>query len=510
MKTKTFFVLTLMIVASAMIYAVEMSPGWTYGAELGLSRGDNAGSKENFAPIGRGFLQLEILNPFYLRHGVGFTPLHASKTYSTNAFLGDVRFTFHPMKEKKYSGFVFAGVGAALDLGHGRQDVVPLIPMGLGFHWRMKPGLNLETTLAYNLSNSDDLDGRPRVSGDMNTFTGKKQDGFYSLTFGLAFSDPGPKSTVPKQKEEPIIVVPVEKPVAKPVVEEKPVVDLKKVDSDGDGISDYDEINIYKTDPLKADTDGDGLSDGDEILKYKTDPLKADTDGDGLKDGEEALTYKTDPLKADTDGDGISDGDEVLKYKTDPLKPDTDGDGLNDGDEVLKYKTDPLNVDTDRDGLGDGDEVLNYKTDPLNPDTDGGSVNDGDEVAAGTDPLNPKDDVLDLSEGASFSLEGIMFETAKTTILPESAEILEKAYKALEANPDVKILIVGHTDNVGSASSNLTLSQGRADSVKKWLVDKGIAADRIRTDGKGLTEPRASNDTVEGRALNRRIEFVVE
>ena len=53
MKTKTFFVLTLLIMASAMIYAVEISPGWTYGAELGLSRGDNAGSKENFAPIGR-------------------------------------------------------------------------------------------------------------------------------------------------------------------------------------------------------------------------------------------------------------------------------------------------------------------------------------------------------------------------------------------------------------------------------------------------------------------------
>ncbi len=76
----------------------------------------------------------------------------------------------------------------------------------------------------------------------------------------------------------------------------------------------------YKTDPLKVDTDGDGLSDGDEVLKYKTDPLKADTDGDGLSDGDEVLKYKTDPLKVDTDGDGYSDGDEI-KNKTNPLDP---------------------------------------------------------------------------------------------------------------------------------------------------------------------------------------------
>ena len=56
----------------------------------------------------------------------------------------------------------------------------------------------------------------------------------------------------------------------------------------------------------------------------------------------------------------------------------------------------------------------------------------------------------------------------------------------------------------------MTLSKNRADAVKKWLVDKGIATDRIRTDGKGESQPKATNDTAEGKALNRRIEFVVE
>ncbi|MFC5370529.1 thrombospondin type 3 repeat-containing protein, partial [Arcanobacterium bovis] len=154
------------------------------------------------------------------------------------------------------------------------------------------------------------------------------------------------------------------------------------LDSDGDGVSDLDEI-AKGTDPNKADTDGDGVNDGDEIAKG-TDPLKPDTDGDGLNDGDE-IAKGTDPLKPDTDGDGLNDGDEVNKYRTDPKNPDTDGDGVSDGDEIAKG-TDPLKPDTDGDGVNDGDEIAKG-TDPLKPDTDGDGVSDGDEIAKGTDPL---------------------------------------------------------------------------------------------------------------------------
>lgn len=87
--------------------------------------------------------------------------------------------------------------------------------------------------------------------------------------------------------------------------------DSRAIDSDGDGLNDYDEINIYNTNPNLIDSDFDGLSDYDEIMIYKTDPLKADTDGDGLNDYEEVKIYGTDPLKVDTDGDGYSDYEEV-------------------------------------------------------------------------------------------------------------------------------------------------------------------------------------------------------
>lgn len=122
------------------------------------------------------------------------------------------------------------------------------------------------------------------------------------------------------------------------------------LDSDGDGLSDDDERNIYGTDPHNPDTDGDGLSDGDEVRIYHTNPLRKDTDCDGLTDGEEVLTYHTNPLNPDTDGDGLPDGLEVgvtvnpdpvncphvkldlcPQSHTDPLRADTDGDGCSDG-----------------------------------------------------------------------------------------------------------------------------------------------------------------------------------
>lgn len=284
-------------------------------------------------------------------------------------------------------------------------------------------------------------------------------------------------------------------------------------DTDGDGLKDGEEVKRYRTNPLKTDTDGDGLSDGDEVFKYKTDPNKADTDGDGLSDGDEVLIYKTDPLKVDTDGDGLSDGDEVLKHRSDPLKVDTDGDGLSDWDEVKVHNTDPTKVDTDGDGLSDYDEVTKHKTDPLKVDTDDGGVNDGAEIARGTNPLNPKDDVLKetiiLEKGKTVVLEGVNFQTGKATLTKDSEVTLEKAFIALVANPDVKVLIAGHTDITGSRQTNQRLSEQRAEAVKTWLVRKGIPASRLTTVGKGPDEPIDDNGTVEGRARNRRIEFRV-
>src|SRR5208283_3442729 len=93
-------------------------------------------------------------------------------------------------------------------------------------------------------------------------------------------------------------------------------------DPDHDGLTNAEEKELG-TDPHNPDTDGDGISDGDEVLKYHTDPLKVDTDGDGLSDYDEIFKYHTDPLKFDTDGGGVGDGDEI-KNKTNPLDSSDD------------------------------------------------------------------------------------------------------------------------------------------------------------------------------------------
>ncbi|MBI2439911.1 MAG: OmpA family protein [Lentisphaerae bacterium] len=95
------------------------------------------------------------------------------------------------------------------------------------------------------------------------------------------------------------------------------------LDSDADGLSDEEE-RALGTDPNNPDTDGDGLTDGEEVKIYKTDPLNPDTDYDGLNDGEEIHKYKTNPLVRDTDKGGVADGHEVKEDSTNPLDPSDD------------------------------------------------------------------------------------------------------------------------------------------------------------------------------------------
>lgn len=282
-----------------------------------------------------------------------------------------------------------------------------------------------------------------------------------------------------------------------------------KDDTDRDGLYDDDEEEIYGTDPENPDTDGDGLKDGEEVKTYFTDPKNPDSDGDGLNDGDEVKKYLTKPNNPDTDGDGLRDGAEVTSYMTNPLLQDTDGDGLGDGQEVNDFKTNPLVTDTDGDLLGDGDEALKYKTNPLKADTDNGSVDDGTEVRRGSDPLNAADDVVkeEIKIGEVIILEGINFETNSARITPDSEERLLKAYNTMVNNPAIEVEISGHTDSRGSNSKNQVLSEQRANSVKEWLVAKGIAPGRIATVGYGEDNPIAPNDSEENMLKNRRIEF---
>jgi outer membrane protein OmpA-like peptidoglycan-associated protein len=103
---------------------------------------------------------------------------------------------------------------------------------------------------------------------------------------------------------------------------------------------------------------------------------------------------------------------------------------------------------------------------------------------------------------------GITFDVGKSTIKPESMGEINRIAKLMQDNPDLKFSVEGHTDSAGSAAMNQTLSDARSKAVVDKLVEAGIPADRFQSAGKGQTSPIADNSTDEGRAKNRRVEFV--
>ncbi len=436
------------------------------------------------AGIGVGYLEAEVKKP--------------AAYFSSLIVPVDARVIIEPLKEGKVTPFFFGGLGM-MRFNPVNKNNVPLprntlkeyskttvvVPLGAGAQYFITSNTAVELAGSYNMILSDNVDDIKVGSNDAYWTIGLNL-----FAFVQSMNDDLDGDGLKNDEEKQIGTDPL------------------NPDTDGEGLRDGEEVMTYKTNPLNPDTDGDELNDKVEIFTYKTNPNNKDSDNDKLTDGAEVLRILTNPLKADTDGDGLIDGDEVLTYHTNPLKVDTDGDTLGDGEEVLKYKTDPLKVDTDGDGLSDSDELLKYQTNPLVVDTDAGGMEDGKEITAGLNPLDPSDDVPIIKVGERIILEGVNFQTGKTTLLPSAKIILDQVAMSLLANQTAEVAIHGHTDNVGGAKSNMKLSVGRAEAVKDYIVSKGVTASRITTKGFGFTKPIGDNSKPEGRAKNRRIEFV--
>jgi len=123
------------------------------------------------------------------------------------------------------------------------------------------------------------------------------------------------------------------------------------------------------------------------------------------------------------------------------------------------------------------------------------SVGDAGDIAAA------------LKKDCHVPLYGITFDFNKTTLRPDSEGTLQRILAFLQRETALAVEVQGHTDNIGGDDYNLKLSQGRADSVKAWLVQHGVTATRIATRGYGRQQPIADNDSDEGRAKNRRVEL---
>ncbi len=273
-------------------------------------------------------------------------------------------------------------------------------------------------------------------------------------------------------------------------------------DTDSDGITDYTEIEILKSNPLSYDTDRDGLPDGRE-LELNTDLSSADSDNDGLDDLHEVEISKSNPGSADSDFDGLTDYDEY-RLGTNPNDGDSDDDGIMDFDDKCpnKYGYPELmgcppkerGVTFIRDTVVKYDTVIVYQA----PD-----------IRVEKDTIEVIREIIRVEQGSSYRPNGINFKTGSAAIKVESELILDLVVEWLNKNPDISIRINGHTDSQGGFDYNMKLSKNRAIAVKKYLVSQGISSARLFTEGFGYSKRIDFTGTPKGEARNRRIEFII-
>ncbi|MCA9666776.1 MAG: OmpA family protein [Myxococcales bacterium] len=252
------------------------------------------------------------------------------------------------------------------------------------------------------------------------------------------------------------------------------------LDSDGDGCP--DKVDKCPHQP----EDKDGFKDDDCC----PDP---DNDEDGIAD----KVDKCPNLPEDKDGYQDSDG---------CPEPDNDNDGIPDISDKCPNKPEDFDGFQDNDGCpdddNDNDRIPDIKDKcPNQPeDYDGDRDDDG---------CPDKYKLVVVTQNKIELKQKVYFATARTRILARSFRLLNEVGSALKDNPKIHVRIEGHTDSRGSDAYNLRLSQGRANSVRLYLIRRGIDAARMEAKGYGESNPIASNRTRTGRAQNRRVEFTI-
>ena len=258
---------------------------------------------------------------------------------------------------------------------------------------------------------------------------------------------------------------------------------MEDIDSDGDGV--VDRLDQCPDTPSGVKVD------------YKGCPL--DSDGDGVYDYLDSCPGTPRGVRVDNQGCPV----------------DSDGDGVYD--DTDQCPNTPRGVSVDNRGCpldSDGDGVYDYLD--RCPNTPGGVRvdnqgcpidSDGDGVYDDMDrcPGTPKG--VSVNEVGCWVLKDVYFDTNKWDIKSQFYPSLDEVVEVLNNNPGLKVEIQGHTDNVGSAKYNQTLSEKRAKAVMEYIIKKGIDKDRLSAVGYGLTRPVSDNSTPEGRSLNRRTQI---
>ncbi len=284
-------------------------------------------------------------------------------------------------------------------------------------------------------------------------------------------------------------------------------------DKDEDGVPDKYDL-CKNTEPkyrryvdsvgCPADTDKDGILDADDKCPDVAGPAEfngcPDSDADGIQDKVDACPNLAGIAKfngcPDTDGDGVSDKEDGCPTVAGSAAfggcPDTDGDGVEDRKDKCPSVAGAI--------AGEGC-----------PDTDGDGVfNNIDkcpEIAGTVASKGCPEIKREVVQKIALAAKGINFENGKAVITASSFKSLDDLATLLNTYPGASVEIQGHTDNNGAAEANKTLSQDRANAVKRYLSAGGVAEARMTAVGYGQEVPIADNATPAGKAKNRRVDF---
>jgi outer membrane protein OmpA-like peptidoglycan-associated protein len=348
------------------------------------------------------------------------------------------------------SGRLFVDAHAGVGLTGGLSRF--MFDAGVGFEWTLTPQLGLGPALRY---------GQLHSNTDDRTVDAK----FWSLGLSVTLR-PAPPAPPPPEPPPP-----PPPPPPKPAPPK---------DSDGDGVTDdldkcpdkpegtHPDPNPERKGCPAGDADLDGVTDDVDKCPNEAQGVWPDPDRPGCPD-------------KDDDRDGVPNHEDQCPAEAAGLMPDPQRKGC------------PA-PDRDHDFVPDGVDAC--------PDKPG---------APNEDPKkNGCPGLLLIEPGQIRINRPVFFATDKDTILKKSFPVLKAVGDALKSTPGVrKISIEGHTDDRGNADHNLELSQRRADSVRTWLIEHGIDAERLEAKGFGSTQPIRTNKTAKGRAENRRVQFTI-
>jgi outer membrane protein OmpA-like peptidoglycan-associated protein len=282
-------------------------------------------------------------------------------------------------------------------------------------------------------------------------------------------------------------------------------------DRDGDGIPDVDDACPDQPGPASTDPFQNGCP-----------PKPADRDHDGVPDAEDLCpdepagatpdpNRRGCPLPKDSDGDGVPDDKDVCPTVPAGAHPDSKRPGCPATDRDLDNVYDDVDACPDNPGVPNADPAKNGC--PL-PDRDKDGIPDELDACPDkpgmADPDAKKNGCprIRIRMGTTTILQPVFFATNQDVILPQSFPMLQAVAASLASQPHIKLVAIeGHADDRGGAGFNLELSQRRAESIVKYLVEHGVAANRLEAKGFGATRPVSEHRDEHSRSLNRRVEF---